>query len=260
MVPLTIKPKILLVSNLQTTLPLWAFNSLQQRLHVVLEPEPFNTIQCWLEETPDLIILDPAPPETAVLDLIRELRARAVTPIILLTSDHTDELILNAYEAGVDECILKPIHPSLFHAKLTAWLRRSDKIPAAMLNSLTVGDVQFIPMDRMIVFADHAPIRLTNLELRLMSCLIERRGHTVATKDLCQQIWGSGTEGDKVTLKNVVYRLRRKIEADPANPQYIRTVAGVGYQFAPAWSAEEDSAHAVLQDDSRRTLAIQPAS
>lgn len=231
MASLMLTPKILLVSNLRTTLPLWAFTSLQQRPHVILESQPANVLRCWLEEAPDIIIFDIAPIESLSMNVIKALRTEAVIPILLLTSAHTDKSLLEAYEAGVDECILKPIDPLLFHAKLMAWLRRLAGIPGEPLDSIKVGNVQLIPTDQMIVVGDHEPVRLTDYELRLLSYLMERPGHAVTIKELCHHVWGQTREGNKGMLKNVIYRLRRKVEADPARPAYIQTVARVGYQF-----------------------------
>jgi len=76
-------------------------------------------------------------------------------------------------------------------------------------------------------------VQLTNLELRLLYYLMNRPGQIVTTEELNQKVWGYTSEADNTMLKNVVYRLRRKIEADPANPLIIQTVVGVGYRLAP---------------------------
>ena len=223
-------PKILVVSNLQTTSPLWAVNLTQPRLNIILETHPANTIQRWAEILPDMVVFD-LDPESLAIELITKLREEAVLPILLLTSLPSDQFMLEAYQAGVDECILKPIHPLLFHAKLKAWLRRSWSVPVDMLDSLRVGRFHLVPSNRALVLDNSGPIHLTNLELLLLYYLMGRPGHTVTTEELCQRVWGHSAEGNVATLKNVVYRLRRKIEADPAHPHYVQTVAGVGYQF-----------------------------
>ena len=225
-------PKILLVSNRQSASPLLAFNVMQLRLNIVVERQLSRVIQRWSEEVPDIILFELEPGEAHPTQLIRELREQAVIPILLLSFNPHDRLVMEAYEAGVDEYVLQPVHPLILEAKIKAWLRRSWSIPVEMLDSLKVGDIHFIPAERSVIFDHHHPIRLTNLELRLMFYLMSHPGRTVKTEELCQRIWGDYTEGKKTTLKNVVYRLRLKIEADPTHPHYIRTVAGVGYQFA----------------------------
>ncbi|HET9589538.1 MAG TPA: response regulator transcription factor, partial [Anaerolineales bacterium] len=215
------------------TSPQWGFNIRQQRLQVVLELQPSRAFERWSQEAPDLVVFDIDPMEALAIDLIRELREQAVIPILMLASNPTDTFMLEAYDAGVDEYILKPIHPSLLRAKIKAWLRRSWSIPVDMLDSLQFGSLQLVPAERTIRLEGREPVRLTNLELRLMFYLLSHPGRTLTAEDLCQRVWGNYADGSKTTLKNVVYRLRNKIEADPAHPRYIRTVAGVGYQFTP---------------------------
>ncbi len=223
-------PKILVVSNLQTTSPLWAFNVAHQRLNVILETHPGNTIQRWAETLPDLVVFD-VDSETPAIELITKLRDEAVLPILLLTSFRSDEFLLEAYQAGVDECVVKPIQAALFQAKVKAWLRRSWSIPVDMLDSLSVGNFHLVPSNRSLELDEGDSIHLTNLEFRLLYYLMARPGRTVTTKELCHHVWEHRSEGDAATLKNLVYRLRHKIEANPAHPHYVHTVVGVGYQF-----------------------------
>jgi|SRR5215216_3031441 len=223
-------PKILIVSDLQTTSPLWAFNLIQPHWDIALESHPAKAVERWAELLPDLIVCD-IDSEAESLDLITKLRVEAVLPIVLLSANSSNQFMMNAYEAGVDECVLKPIHPLLFEAKIKAWLRRSSNVPVDVLETLKVDDLHLIPSDRAVVLDSRDPIHLTNLELRLLYYLMGRPGRTLTTEELCQRVWSHHSIGDPATLKNLVYRLRRKIEADPANPHYLHTVPGVGYRF-----------------------------
>jgi DNA-binding response OmpR family regulator len=229
---LGVTPKVLIVSNQQTTGPLWAFSLQQQKLNVVLEAVPANTLARWETETPDLIILDINLPEEQTLDLIRTLRAEMIIPILLLTPARGEEFVLQAYNAGVDDYMAKPFSPSLFQAKVKVWLKRFASISADMLNPLKVGTLQLFPGERMVFLKNGSAIRLTNLELRLLYYLMNRPGQIVTIEELNQRVWGYNAEADNTMLKNVVYRLRRKIEADPANPLIIQTIAGVGYRLS----------------------------
>ena len=225
-------PKVLIVSNQKTTGPLWVFSLQQQNLNVALESIPANTLARWEKEIPDLIILDINLPEPLTLDLIGNLRAETLIPILLLTPVRSEEYVLEAYKAGVDDCLIKPVSPSLFQAKIRVWLRRSGNISIDVLNPLKVGSLQLFPSERMVFLANGSANRLTNLELRLLYYLMSRPGHTVTIEELNQRVWGYTGEADNTMLKNVVYRLRRKIESDPANPLLIQTVSGVGYKLA----------------------------
>ena len=228
---LTLGPRVLIVSNQQTTGPLWVFSLQQQNLHVVLESEPSKTLQRCEMETPDMIIMDINLPEAQVVDLIKSLRAEMVTPIVLLTPPRSEENIIEAYNAGVDDYMIKPVSPSLFNAKVRVWLRRSWSATTSTLDPVKIGGMHIFPGERLIIRDNGQPIHLTNLELRLLYHLVSRAGQTVTTEELNQKVWGYTDEVDNTMLKNVVYRLRRKIEADPANPQIIQTVTGVGYKL-----------------------------
>src|SRR5215510_16414395 len=98
---LILGPRVLIVSNQQTTGPLWVFSLQQQSLHVVLESDPSKTLQRCEMETPDLIILDISLPEVQMLELIKSLRAEMVTQILFLTPSRSEEYIIAAYTAGV---------------------------------------------------------------------------------------------------------------------------------------------------------------
>ena len=223
-------PKIFIVSPQSTASPLWAFLFHQQRLTLIFESNPGNALARWNEILPDLIVLD-IDGEHLALQIITALREESVLPVLLLTVLRDEKFVLEAYRAGVDECIFKPIPPVLFHAKIRAWLRRSWSVPVNMLGSLRVGPFHLMPANRVLELEGRT-IHLTTLELRLLYYLMGKPGHAATTEELCHRIWGEhNSEGEVAALKNLIYRLRHKLEADPANPRYIRNVAGVGYQL-----------------------------
>ena len=225
-------PKVLVVSNQQTTGPLWVFSLQQRQLNVMLEADPTRTFQRCELEAPDLIILDINFPEADTLELIRSLRAEMLTPILLLAPVRSEEYVLATYKAGVDDCILKPVSPSLFQAKVHVWLRRFGSLTVNQMDPVKVGTLQLFPSERIVMLRNGGAVQLTNLELRLLYSLMNRPGQIVTTEELNQKVWGYTAEADNTMLKNVVYRLRRKIEADPANPLIVQTVVGTGYKLA----------------------------
>ncbi|HEX2696742.1 MAG TPA: response regulator transcription factor [Anaerolineales bacterium] len=224
-------PKVLVVSNSLTTGPLWAFSLQEKRFDVILEGDPTRTLRRWSDEAPNLLVLDINTQEPTILNMVRSLREESVVPVLLLTTSKPEEYILEAYDAGVDECIIKPLSPTMFHAKIKAWLRRSWSVPVYAMEPLRAGNVQLVPSDRMVSIGSGDAIRLTNLELRLLYLLMGRPGRTISADELIQKVWGYSEEADNTVLKNVIYRLRRKIEIDPANPVIIQTVSGVGYKL-----------------------------
>ena len=224
-------PRVLIVSNQQTTGPLWAFSLQQQNLLVGLEADPSNTMKRCETDPPDLIILDINLPEAQTVDLIKSLRAEMVTPILLLTPPRSEDNIIDAYRAGVDDYLIKPVSPSLFNAKVRVWLKRSWSATTSTLAPVKVGGMHVYPSERMVMKGNGQAVHLTNLELRLLYYLASQVGQTVTTEELNQRVWGYAGEVDNTMLKNVVYRLRRKIEADPASPKIIQTVASGGYKL-----------------------------
>jgi len=127
--------------------------------------------------------------------------------------------------------MIKPVSPSLFNAKVKVWLGRSWSATTSTLDPVKIGGMHIFPNERMVIRDNGQPVHLTNLELRLLYYLVSRAGHTVTTEELNQRVWGYTGEVDNTMLKNVVYRLRKKIEVDPASPQIIQTVTGVGYKL-----------------------------
>jgi len=220
--------KVLVVSDLPIATSLWG-RSNTLPFNFVLELNPDQGVRRYTELLPDLIILELGC-EPLAIELVMKFRDETTTPVLMLSSICSNKFILDAYQAGVDEYILKPIQPEILLAKIKAWLRRSQVIPQGLLDSISFNNGKLMPAERSILIEDWEPVHLTSLELRLLYCLIGRRGYTVTSEELCLRIWGK-SGGDVVRLKNVVYRLRRKIEADPANPRYLLTVTGVGYQF-----------------------------
>ncbi len=224
-------PKVLVISDQSGTSPLWG-SSTTQPFQFIWEPDPRKAIQRWVEIFPDLVVLE-LESEPLAIALTTKFRDSATTPVLMLGSNCSHHFMLDLYRAGVDEYILKPVHPAVFYAKLRAWLRRSWSVPDGALEPLKVGSVALFPTEHTIQFGDCPPIHLTALELRLLYYLMGRPGHAVTTEELCQRMWGEAGGGDVVRLKNVVYRLRRKIERDITYPRCLVTVTGLGYQFDP---------------------------
>jgi two-component system, OmpR family, response regulator MtrA len=223
--------KVLLASDSSTSGFLWAFRLQEKSFDIVTEPNLPHLIQRCRTENPNLVILDLPTLDAKVLKILQELREELTVPLLLLTSGQEIKLILQAYEAGADDCILKPIEPTILHAKINAWLRRSLLLPVAMLTPLRVGKVHLVPGDRMVIEEGGSPIHLTNRETRLLYVLMSRAGHTIPFEELIQMVWGYNRDVGAAVLKNMIYRLRQELEREPANLHCIQTVPGCGYKF-----------------------------
>ena len=223
-------PRVLVICDRTDTAPVWGYILREQGLRVSLESSPEKAVERWTTEIPDLFVIDIDIDKRDPVELYRIFRAVSTVPILLFLPSHHETRILEAYAAGVDDVVVKPISPPIFLAKIMAWVRRSWIVPADDLNLLKTGKYRLDPAHRSFTDSREVDIKLTNLEFRLLHVLMSRPGHVFAAEDIIQAIWGGYGSGDQVLLKNVVYRLRKKIEVDPGNPILLRTEPG-GYSF-----------------------------
>jgi DNA-binding response OmpR family regulator len=222
--------KIFVVCDQKDTAPVWGYILRQQGLSVIIEPSIEKAIDRWSTENPDLVVIDLKVDHEERMGLYQRFRAVSVAPILLFLPVYHETEILEAYQAGVDDVVVKPVSPAIFLAKILAWMRRSWTVPLTNLSLLKAGKYRLDPGRRSLFNPDGAEIRLTNLEFRLLHLLMSRPGFVFSLEEIIESIWGGYGNGDHVMLKNVVYRLRRKIEEDPGRPLFLRTGPG-GYSF-----------------------------
>jgi DNA-binding response OmpR family regulator len=225
--------RVLLLTDHPETGQLWTMALARRGILAEMVGSMEEALGRWSTWAFDLLIVDAHSPQLDSVGLCRQLRAEVVNPILLLTPQADELHLLAAYRAGVDECIVKPIGPALFLAKVSAWLHRSWTVNAEALDDLQAGPLRLDSCRRELVAAGRPAVKLSNLEFRLLYLLLSHPRQTFETATLLERVWGYTGEESSVALKNVVYRLRRKIEANPGRPRYIRTVAGVGYVFQP---------------------------
>ena len=223
-------PKIFVVCDRTDTAPVWGFILRQQGLVVILETSLDKAVDHWSMEMPDLVVIDIDTTHQDPMLLYKKFRAVSVAPILLFLPAHHETQILEAYAAGVDEVVVKPISPAIFLAKIVAWVRRSWTLPVDGLSLVKAGKHRLDPARRCLIDPNGQEIKLTNLEFRLLHLLMSRPAFVFSAEDIIQSIWGGFGNGDQVLLKNVVYRLRRKIEVDPGHPTLLQTWQG-GYSF-----------------------------
>jgi len=181
----------------------------------------------WLVEMPDLVILDIRLPVIDGLTLCKRIRSQRRTPVIILSVQGSDEDVVNGLETGADDYIAKPFSPAQLVARVRAVLRRSGMTPIA--GNLTCGDLLLDMSRREVQISSQSKtVPLTQLECRLLEALLLNSGQVLPNDSLITHIWGIDG-GDRVMLKQLIHRLRQKIEPDSANPVYVENVPGVGY-------------------------------
>jgi len=188
-------------------------------------------------EAPSLAILDVNLPRLSGLEVCRRIRAAGSSiPIMMLTVRNAEEDQVQALDLGADDYLTKPFSPRTLLARVRALLRRGGVEKPA---PLAAGDLALDLEVAAVSVAGKEPVRLTRLELRLLQILLANAGHTLPSERLLAHVWGSRGAGDRQLLKQLVHRLRQKIEVDAAQPRYLVTVSGVGYALRPAGTEGE---------------------
>ncbi|SDO22772.1 DNA-binding response regulator, OmpR family, contains REC and winged-helix (wHTH) domain [Eubacterium maltosivorans] len=206
-----------------------------KHLKVLLEEEGFSVTgaatraeaQDALERQPfDLILLDLMLPDGSGYALCTEIRRREDTPVIFLTAMDDEASIVTGFDLGADDYITKPFKPMELVSRVKNSLRRSGRAQSVFqLGGLSVDTAGAA------VRRDGQEVVLSALEYRLLLTLLNHQGEVLSRSRLLQEIWDAA--GDFVndnTLTVYIKRLREKIEADPADPQIIKTVRGLGYK------------------------------
>ncbi|MFY9820616.1 MAG: response regulator transcription factor [Thermoanaerobaculia bacterium] len=202
--------------------------ALRQAGYLVVEAaDGPSALAVFEREAPSLVILDVNLPRLSGLEVCRRLRADGSSvPIMMLTVRNAEEDQVQALDLGADDYLTKPFSPRTLLARVRALLRRGGVEKPA---PLAVGDLSLDLELASVSVAGAGPVRLTPLELRLLQILLANAGHTLPPERLLAHVWGSRGAGDRQLLKQLVHRLRQKIETDAAQPRYLVTVSGVGY-------------------------------
>jgi DNA-binding response OmpR family regulator len=179
-------------------------------------------------QMPDLVLLDVMMPHTDGIDLLADIRTRSMVPVIMLTGrgDEADRIL--GLRTGADDYIVKPFSPAELTARIDSVLRRSAPAGGDVIRS---GDL-VIECDTRDVTVRGEGVTLTAKEFDLLAFLARSPRQVFDRAQLLSQVWSSSSEWqDPATVTEHVRRIRRKIESDPDNPRWIRTVRGVGYRF-----------------------------
>jgi DNA-binding response OmpR family regulator len=187
----------------------------------------------------DAIVLDVMMPRKNGFEVARELReAENFTPILMLTALGSAEDVLNGFEAGADDYLPKPFELAIFQARLNGLLRRREWFARSnQAAKTTVENDTFTINGRTIDFenlelkSETETIRLTLMEAKLLRYLIDNEGKPVSRKTILEEVWDLHEDTDTRAIDNFIVRLRKYLETDPATPEILQTVRGVGYRF-----------------------------
>lgn len=178
---------------------------------------------------PDLILLDVMVPNMGGWELCKKLRTLTAVPIIFMTALGNPEDIVKGLNLGADDYIPKPFENDVLIARMRAHLRRSG---GAQADELVFGEGEIrINIAGFQIFVRGEEVEFTPREFELLSILARNHGRVIRTSELLEQAWGSNYADSKDNIKPYIHYLRKKIERDPAAPEWIITVRGIGYRF-----------------------------
>ncbi len=218
--------KILLVDDDPDLLAVTGFALQQAGFLVVKAADGAAGLDAFQRERPDLAVLDINMPKLNGFELAQKLRERDRIPILMLTARSEEEDVVRALSQGADDYLSKPFSPKILVARIRALLRRSG---GAVENTVAVGSVSLDLAELTLLGLPAGVVRLTPLEARFLQLLFAHAGRTVPTDRLLVHVWGNRAGGNRQLLKQLVHRLRHKVEADPADPRLIRNVPNAGY-------------------------------
>jgi two-component system response regulator VicR len=184
----------------------------------------------------DAVIIDTYTANFDFVALSQSIRKNTDKALLLLTYDRDERLHLLLYQAGVAEVIVKPISVPLFLAKVAVWLQQAAANSKMEVETKSTRRQRNLPFQldtyrRLLVIEGGKAMHLSALECSLLSLLMHNEGQVLDPDLIIDRVWSRYGMGDKVMLKNLIHRLRRKVEPDPALPRYIHTVKGQGYLF-----------------------------
>jgi DNA-binding response OmpR family regulator len=219
--------KVLVIEDDRVLADLIAFTLRREGYQVNLAYDGENALEQWRSFRPDIIVLDLNLPKIDGFMVCQRIRVEDNTPIIMLTVRSNEDDIVRGLTVGADDYVLKPFSPRQLVARMQSVLRRAGKTQAQSVYQ--VADLILNSNRRELqIDQSNSTIYLTSLENRLLRYLMINKGHILTHEAIIAHVWGP--EGaDRDMLRQLVMRLRRKIEVVPDQTAFIENVPGRGY-------------------------------
>ena len=185
----------------------------------------------WRARRPDLVILDLGLPDGNGLEVIREIRTNALTPIIVLSARSDEQGKIDALDAGADDYLTKPFSYGELVARIRVAFRHANSKVRADSSTFVRGALKVDLSARTVIF-NGIPVHLTPIQFRLLQALIKNAGRVVTQRQLLLEVWGISHHENAHYLRIYMSQLRQKLELDPTNPTTLLTEVGIGYRIA----------------------------
>jgi DNA-binding response OmpR family regulator len=230
--------KILIVEDEQHIAEGLRFNLEAEGYEADIVADGESALELLRKKTFDVVVLDVMLPGIDGFTVARTMRADSnYTPILMLTARGRPEDVLKGFEAGTDDYLPKPFDLDIFIARLKGLLRRHEwsrqqTQPTRASENVAVVNGKKIDFDNLeLVDGDGTTTHLTLMEMKLLRYLIDNEGRAVSRNEILEDVWNLQEDTDTRAIDNFIVRLRKYLEDEPNNPQFLRTVRGVGYKF-----------------------------
>ncbi len=210
-------------------------------LRAKLQVDGYNTISVTTGKSaislaashcPDVVLLDLGLPDMDGMEVLHSIRSWSALPVIVISARQHENAIVKALDANADDYITKPFNNSVLMARIRTALRKGivQKTNQTNMYQTFDGGNLRIDYDKRMVFVDGEEVHLTPLEYKMISFLAQHAGRVMTYSAICRHLWGP-YGGDNCTLRVNMTNVRRKIEANSADPKYLFTEMGVGYRM-----------------------------
>jgi two-component system response regulator RegX3 len=223
--------RILVVEDEETLAEAISFLLSKEGFEVEIAEDGPAAVTAFEKNGADLILLDLMLPGLSGTEVCRQIRAKSSVPIIMLTAKDSEIDKVVGLEIGADDYVTKPYSSRELIARIRAVLRRGELGETNTVEGvLSVGPIR-LDSDRHVISVNNEQVALPLKEFELLEFLMRNSGRVLTRMQLIDRVWGSDYVGDTKTLDVHIKRLRAKIEKDPANPEMIQTVRGMGYKL-----------------------------
>ena len=234
------KYKILVVDDEKRMVRFIQLNLEQDGFQVVTAYNGEEALDQVRTQLPDLVLLDIMMPDIDGFQVLKKIREVSTVPVIMLTDKGEEDDRVRGLELGADDYITKPFSPRELVSRIKAVLRRTKTFQEDQEDVIEVDDRLTIDFSRREVWVEGEKVDLRPTEYRLLYHLVKNAGWVNTHEQLLTKVWGFEYQDEPHYVRLYVNYLRKKLEEDPSDPQYILTERGVGYRFVDYKRDEED--------------------
>ena len=195
----------------------------------IIAENGLSGISRFLSDKPELVLLDLGLPDVDGREVLSQIRAISSTPVIVVSAREKEKEKVEALDNGADDYVTKPFSIGELMARIRVALRKATPVP--LKNDVFSFRLLEMNVSSHQVTIEGKPVHLTPIEFRILKLLIENQGKVLTHHFIQDSIWGHGGEDNYQSLRVFMTNLRRKIEKDPTDPEYIITEIGIGYRF-----------------------------